>query len=253
MKTANNTILIIGGSAGIGLEMAKLFAPDNNVIITGRSKERLEKAAASLPNVTTIVSDLGDEADLNKLFKTIADDFPKTNIIINNAAAASVYKLTDDKVNAFDKAATEIHTNYLSIIRLNEKFLPLLRQQDEAAIVNVSSVVALVPGGLSTYSASKAALHSYTQSLRWELEQTYPHIKVFELMPPLINTEFSRPIGGENGIAPHLVAEDLVKGLANDEYEIRVGDTEKIYQLYLSSPEKAFVAMHPLAKQEEHA
>ena len=253
MKTTGNTILIVGGSAGIGLEMAKLFAPDNTVIITGRTKDRLEKAAASLPNTTAIVSYLADEADLNNLLETIHNDFPQTNIIINNAAAASVYKLTDENINAFDKAAEEIHTNYLSIIRLNEKFLPLLRQQAEAAIVNVSSVVAFVPGSIATYSASKAALHSYTQSLRFELAQTYPHIKVFELMPPLINTEFSKPIGGEKGMAPHLVAEDLGKGLQNDDYELRVGDTENIYRLYLSSPEKAFLAMHPVINQKEHA
>ena len=190
---------------------------------------------------------------MNKLVETITNDFPKLNIIINNAAAANIYSLTDENANAFDKAAEEIHTNYLSIIRLNQKFLSLLRKQTEAAIVNVSSVVAFVPGSIATYSASKAALHSYTQSLRYQLEQTYPHIKVFELMPPLINTEFSKAIGGEKGMAPHLVAEALLKGLKNDEYEIRVGDTEKIYQLYLSSPEKAFLAMHPVINHKEHA
>ena len=122
--------------------------------------------------------------------------------------------------------------------------ISLLFQQREAAIVNVSSIVAFVPGSLVTYSASKAALHSYTLSLRHALAQSTA-IKVFELMPPLVNTEFSVAIGGRNGIAPSVVAEDLVRGLEQDEYEIRTGNTEKIYRLSLSSPEEAFLALHP--------
>ena len=128
-------------------------------------------------------------------------------------------------------------TNYLSVIRLNEKLLPILKKQAEAAIVNVSSIVAFVPGSLATYSASKAALHSYTQSLRIALENS--SIKVFELMPPLVDTQFSAPIGGNKGISPRLVAEDLLTAFANDNYEIRVGKTEDLYQLFLSSPAKA--------------
>jgi uncharacterized oxidoreductase len=101
----------------------------------------------------------------------------------------------------------------------------------------VSSIVAFVPGSLATYSASKAALHSYTQSLRIALENS--SIKVFELMPPLVDTQFSAPIGGNKGISPRLVAEDLLTAFTNDNYEIRVGKTEDLYQLFLSSPAKA--------------
>jgi uncharacterized oxidoreductase len=97
--------------------------------------------------------------------------------------------------------------------------------------------VAFVPGSLATYSASKAALHSYTQSLRIALEDT--PVKVFELMPPLVDTQFSAPIGGHNGISPVKVAEDLITALETDDYEIRVGQTEDLYQLFLSSPAKA--------------
>ena len=113
-------------------------------------------------------------------------------------------------------------TNYLSVIRLNEQLLPLLKQQPEAAIVNVSSIVAFVPGArLATYAASKAALHSYTLSLRHKLAQS-TGVKVFELMPPLVNTEFSAEIGGQNGIAPSVVAEALVEALRNAVGAIRV-------------------------------
>lgn len=237
MKTTNNTVLITGGSAGIGLEIAKLFSEKgNHVIITGRNKERLDQAASTLKNVTAITSDVTSEAAVKKLVEKIKLEFPTLNLVVNNAGNAFLYDLSDS-VGAFDMAKDEMLTNYLSVIRLNEQLLPLLKKQQEAAIVNVSSIVAFVPGSLATYSASKAALHSYTQSLRIALEDT--SIKVFELMPPLVDTQFSAPIGGNNGISPAVVAEDLIKALEENDYEIRVGQTEDLYQLFLSSPARA--------------
>ncbi len=251
MKITGNTVLITGGSAGIGLELAKLLAQNGNqVIITGRNEERLQRAAAQLPNVTTFVSDVSREADVNSLVNRLYTDFPDLNIVINNAGRALVYDITDPTANAYEKADDEIHTNYLSIIRLNEKLLPLLKNQPEAAIVNVSSIVTFVPGALVTYSASKAALHSYTQSLRMALAETSA-IKVFELMPPLVDTEFSQPIGGHNGIPPRAVAEAFVSALEKNEYEIRVGNTEQIYQLFRSSPDAALQAMFKSRKQAQ--
>lgn len=139
-------------------------------------------------------------------------------------------------------------TNYLSIIRLNEKLLPVLKTNDNPTIVNVSSIVAFVPGALATYSASKAALHSYTRYLRLALKNA--NVKVFELMPPLVDTEFSAPIGGKNGVPASFVAEQFIAGLEKDNYEIRVGQTEDIYRLYLSSPEDALLAMNQRRTQE---
>jgi uncharacterized oxidoreductase len=129
---------------------------------------------------------------------------------------------------------------------LNERLLPLLRVQRQAAIVNVSSIVAFVPArSVATYSASKAALHAYTLSLRSLLAET-SDVRVFELMPPLVNTDFSAGIGGEKGIAPSVVADALVAALEKDEYEIRVGQTEEVYQLFLREPETAFQAVNAL-------
>jgi uncharacterized oxidoreductase len=243
MKSTNNKILIIGGSAGIGFEIAKLFSTDNKVIITGRNEQRLQQAAAKLKNVTTVVSDVADAADVQKLVKLLNAEHPDLNIVVNNAGKAFVYDLAADGVDGFDKASQEIQTNFLSIIRLNEKLLPLLRRQPDAAIVNVTSIVAIAPGArLATYAASKAALHSYTLSLRYSLAKT--NVKVFELMPPLVDTEFSTEIGGHKGIKPVVVAEALLKGLEADDLEIRVGQTEEFYRFYLSSPEQAIAAMN---------
>lgn len=245
MKSSNNTILITGGSAGIGFALAGLLSSKGNrVIITGRNEKRLQAAAAQLPNTTAIAGDVSDPADVTRLVGILRRDHPDLNIVINNAGKAFFYDLTAEGIDAAGKAGEEMVTNYLSVLRLNELLLPLLKKQPEAAIVDVSSIVAFVPGaGLATYAASKAALHSYTLSLRHKLAQS-TGVKVFELMPPLVNTEFSAEIGGQNGIAPSVVAEALVEALEKDEYEIRVGRTEDIYRLYLSSPEQAFQAMN---------
>ena len=252
MKTNNNNILITGGSAGIGFALAQRLSVNNHVIITGRDEQRLKAAAARLKNVTAIVADVSDAGDVERLVGIIRRDHPELNVVINNAGKAFAYDLADENAEGFDKAGQEMLTNYLSVVRLNERLLPLLRVQREAAIVNVSSIVVFAPGArISTYSASKAALHSYTLSLRHLLAAT-GDVRVFELMPPLVNTDFSAGIGGEKGIAPAVVAEALALALENDQYEIRVGQTEDLYRLSLSSPESAFQAMNPVAAMAGH-
>lgn len=246
MKTTNNTILITGGSAGIGFEMAKLFSEaGNQVIITGRNKERMDKAIAKLKNTKDIVSDVTIAEDVDKLVDQLQKEYPQLNVVINNAGSANYYNMTEPGINAFEKASEEILTNYLSIIRLNERLLPLLKQHSEAAIVNVSSIVAFAARAntLPTYGASKAALHSYTNSLRIMLEDT--PIKVFELMPPLVDTEFSAEIGGAtNGILAKQVAEDLLIGMENDEFEIHEGRTAEIFNNFFPLSSQAVLVMN---------
>lgn len=245
MKTDNNTILITGGGSGIGFQIAKLFSQTGNqVIITGRNGDKLQKAAAQLKNVTPIVADVTKPEDIATLTVSLQKDFPKLNIIINNAGAVKLHDLAGNDLKGFEKASEEMTTNYLSIIRLNEYLLPLLKQQTEAAIINVSSIVAFVPSNImATYSASKAALHSYTQSLRIVLAQT-TKVKVFELMPPLVDTEFSAEIGGSSGVHPSVVAEALLDALKKDEYEVHVGMTANMFNLFHASPAEAFKAMN---------
>jgi len=239
MNITNKTVLITGGGSGIGFQIAKLLSQKGNrVIITGRSEDRLQKAADQLQNVSYIVADVTSIADTNKLVEEVNSKYGELDILINNAGRATVYKLGKE-ANATDKAAEEMETNYFSAIRLTEKLLPLLEKSKEAAIVNVTSIVAFAPGiNMPTYAASKAALHSYTRILRFTLARATT-IKVFELMPPLVDTELSAAIGGANGIPPEEVAEGLIKGFEDDEYELHIGVTANIYKLYLSSPEEA--------------
>lgn len=241
MKTSNNTILITGGGSGIGFEIAKLFSSNNKIIITGRDEQRLKSAIASLNNASYIVCDITDEKDVTALVQKIESEYPNLNLLVNNAGNVSVYDILEKGINAFEKAREEMLTNYLSVVRLTEKLLPVLAAKNESAIVNVSSVAALVPSQkLVTYSASKAALHSYTVSLRRFLNDT--SVKIFEVMPPLVNTEFSKEVGGENGIAPEVVASELLKGLEQNTFEILVGGTLAAYETYLDTVRESLEA-----------
>jgi uncharacterized oxidoreductase len=241
MNITNKTVLVTGGGSGIGLEIAKqLSAKNNKVIITGRTADKLQKAAEGLTNVTAITADVTNADEVKKLVATIKADFGGLDILINNAGNAYVYNLSAD-ADAAEKAGDEFNTNFFSVLSLTEQLLPTLAASPEASIVTVSSILALTPRStLPTYSASKAALHSYTQALRFELAKT-TNIKVFELMPPLVNTDFSKDIGGENGIPPSQVADDLINAFENDVYEIHVGNTAQIYGL---SPIDAFNAIN---------
>ncbi|UWX60874.1 SDR family NAD(P)-dependent oxidoreductase [Chryseobacterium oranimense] len=244
MNITNNTILVTGGGSGIGLAIAKALNKSNKIIIAGRNKEKLDAAANGLENVFTIQADITNEKDVNFLVEEIKVNFGDLNILINNAGHAYNYTLSDSS-DTYRKAFAEFETNYFAPIRLTEKLLPLLKKQENSAVVNVSSIVAFAPGShIPTYSDSKAALHSYTQLLRYELAKNTA-VKVFELMPPLVNTDFSAEIGGkENGIPPSEVADSLVNGLINNTYEIRVGNTEVLYSNFFTGSEGAFNVMN---------
>lgn len=227
MKTSGNTVFISGGSAGIGLAIAKkLSAAGNKIIINGRSEERLQIALKELDNAVAVQGDLALQEDRIRIAKELSERFPEVNIVINNAGAAAMNDLSDLNNNAAEKAFQEINTNYLSVIDFTRLVLPNLLKQEEAALVNVTSI-AVFRGNkyLPTYSASKAALHSYTQGLRATFEES-TNLNIFEIYPPLVNTEFSAAIGGANGIPPSEVADELLLGLKNNEFDILVGDSK---------------------------
>ncbi|WP_379089957.1 SDR family oxidoreductase [Pedobacter sp. UC225_65] len=238
MKTTGNTIFISGGSAGIGLAIAKKFsAAGNKIIINGRNEERLQNALKQLDNAMAIQGDLSVKADRLKIAEELKSKHADINIIINNAGAAFMNDLSDNNNNAAAKAYEEINTNYISVIDFTALTLPLLLQQEEAAIVNVSSIAVFRSNKyLPTYSASKAALHSYTQGLRDTFSEN-GNLNVYELYPPLVNTDFSAEIGGANGIPASEVADELFVALAENQFEVPVGDTKKIHELVIPTTE----------------
>lgn len=245
MKTTGNTVFISGGSAGIGLAIAKkLQAEGNKIIINGRNEARVHKALAELEGAGAIIGDFANESDRIRIAGELKNTYPEVNIIINNAGAAFGYLLSE-QTNALEKAQIEMNVNYFAIIHFNELMIPHLLQKQESAVVNISSLA--VYGShkfLPTYGATKAALHSYTAALRYTYEQQ-KNLQIYEVYPPLTNTEFSSYIGGENGIPPSEVAEELLIGLRDNQFDIPVGET-KIYAAAIAE------AMSKITTQENH-
>jgi len=238
MKTQNNTILITGGGSGIGLETARKFsALGNKVIIAGRNIEKLKAAAAQLSNVSIIQCDITIESEVDALVQQVKSSHPGLNILVNNSGSAHQFSLAENS-NVYDGARKEMEINYLAPVRLTEKLLPLLKSHGESAVINITSVVAIVPWAvMPTYSASKAALQSYTRLLRLSLANS--PVKVFEVLPPLVDTEFAKNIPVDK-LAPSTVADAIVNGVADDKLEIRIGYSDYFYNLNKESPEKAF-------------
>lgn len=242
MKTTGNTILVTGGGSGIGLEIAKLFAKqENTVIITGRNEAKLEQAAKGIKNLHYIPCNITDPEEVLRLYVQIEKQFNGFNILVNNAGVANLYKGDD---NLYGNAVMEINTNYLAIVNLVHQFLPLLKKQEEAAIINVSSVVSFSPSvSLPTYSASKAALHSYTQSLR-QLLSSGTNIKVYEIMPPLVDTDMAKEIPSDSKLTPQEVALSVFEGLKKDTYEIHVGVAQQFFEAFFPNTDTAFKTMN---------
>lgn len=181
MKLTNDTILITGGSSGIGLEMAKqLLALGNTVIVTGRNEEKLRKATATYPKLHTYTVEVTDLTSIQNLYTQVTVDFPELNILINNAGMMQAINFQ----TAMPEGITaEVTTNLAGPILITQVFLPHLLQQREAAVLNVTSGIAYFAFEKAPiYSASKLGLHSYSQTLRKQLKGT--SVKVFELAPP---------------------------------------------------------------------
>lgn len=181
MKLKSDTILITGGSSGIGFGMAKqLIALGNTVIVTGRDMTKLELTKMELPAVHVYQSDVSDPQSIMELYSKVTADFPKLNILINNAG---IMRAVDFNDTEYDKICSEIDINLSGPIRMVQQFLSHLKKQPEAAIVNVSSGLSFITFPKApVYSAAKSGLHAYTKTLRLQLKNT--SVKVFELAPP---------------------------------------------------------------------
>lgn len=229
MKLENNTILITGGSAGIGFGLAKKFSEMNNkVIITGRNEDKLKAAVAFIKNTEYIKCDQTKQADLDDLILKVQNDFPEINVLINNAGVQYNYSLLDE-ASPFERIENEINTNLQSVIKLSSMFIPLLANKKESAIVNVSSALAFVPKqSAPVYCATKAGVHSFTQTLRYQLEET--NIKVFELVPSLVETEMTKG-RGKNKITVVQLAEEFITSFKYDVFEINIGKVKLLRTL----------------------
>ena len=203
MQMTGNTVLVTGGGTGIGRGLAEsLHRLGNQVVIAGRRHEPLQAAAQATPGMQILSLDQGDPADIRRFAAEVAERYPDLNVIINNAGIQRVEDLSTGDVGTAEQT---VAINLLGPIRLTAALLPLLLGKPRAAIVNVSSGLAFMPSALTpTYCATKAALHSYTQSLRFQLRDT--SVQVIEIIPPQVQTALQ----GERGFDP--------KAMPLDEY-----------------------------------
>jgi uncharacterized oxidoreductase len=186
MQINNNTILITGGGSGIGRGLAEAFHKEgNHVIIAGRRKKLLDETVAENPGMKAAELDIENADAIRSFAKKLKEDYPALNVVVHNAGILKPESLESDAV---EDAEATIATNLLGPIRLTAGLLPLLLKQPKATIITVSSGLAFVPMAMApSYCATKAALHSYTQSLRYQLRNS--SVQVLELIPPYVQTE----------------------------------------------------------------
>lgn len=246
MELKGKRVLITGGASGIGLESAKQFLAEGaKVMITGRNQTKLDAASKLYPDLMVIKSDVANAADAQALFNQIK----KTggiDILYNNAGVGSPARnlgmASDENLEG---AAYEMNVNYLGVIRLNDLFIEMLKSRKEGAIINTTSILSYVPSLLEpTYSASKVALGFYTKMLRENLQILNSNLKVFELLPPLVDTEMTADMDGKK-MTTEALAKALITGLKKDQYTIRVGDTKALYMLNRFFPKVAFGMVNP--------
>lgn len=187
MKVTGNTIFITGGGSGIGRGLAEaLHKSGNQVIISGRRKERLVEVANANPGMHWVELDIEDPASISRVADRIIAEYPKLNVLINNAGIMQI----DDVASEIDEKllVSTIATNVTGPMRMTGALIEHLKRQAAAAVINNSSVLAFVPLAMTAvYSATKAALHSYTLSLRYKLKGT--PVKVLEIAPPWVQTD----------------------------------------------------------------
>jgi uncharacterized oxidoreductase len=241
MNLTKNTILITGGASGIGLELAKqLGALGNKIIITGRDQKKLDRAKSLLPQIHTIQSDVSSAQAIIALHAKVTQEFPDLNILINNAGIMRTINLHQDGADLSD-LTQEVETNLNGAICMTRQFLSHLKSKPNAAIMNVTSGLAFVPLPVSPiYCATKAALHSFTLSLRVQLKAT--KIKVFELAPPATATELlgdpnSPDLKGISIMKTDDMVRIAVKGMETDLLEIRPGQANQLKMMSRIAPQ----------------
>lgn len=237
MKLSGNTILITGGASGIGYELTKqLVALGNNIIITGRDQAKLDRAKAAFPKIHTFQSDVSDLKAIAALYDKVIKQFPELNILINNAGIMREINF-HDKDGSLEDITREIEINLNGPIRMVKQFLPHLKSKPTAAIMNVSSGLAFVPLPVSpVYCATKAAIHSFTESLRVQLKNT--NVKVFELAPPATQTEMigDFDLTGVSIMKVEDMVKVAIKGMQTDRFEIRPGQSNQLKMMSRVAP-----------------
>jgi len=226
MNLSQNTVLLTGGATGIGLALAVRFLQaGSQVIVVGRRADKLAEAQQLHPALITRVCDVADAAERVELLRWATVTYPNLNVLVNNAGIQNRVQLADEGAD-WDTLRQEIVINVEAPIHLATLFIPHLRQQARPAIVNVTSGLSFAPAAFAPiYSATKAALHSFTLSLRHQLLDT--GISVLEIVPPAVNTDLGGPGLHTFGVPVDDFADSVMARLAAGEQEVGYGTSEQ--------------------------
>jgi uncharacterized oxidoreductase len=233
MNITQQTVLVTGGATGIGKALARRLLTDGNtVLVCGRRTDALEQAARELPGLITYQCDVANSRQRSALAKRLNEKYPELSVLVNNAG---IQRRLDLNAAPFDMSglAREVEINLIAPIALTQELLPQLRRQTRALIVNISSGLAFCPlADTPVYCATKAAIHSYTLSLRYQLRSTA--IRVVELIPPIVETDLdqaqARAEEGPPAISPEVFASEALDRLGAGEDEIAVGLAQGLRQ-----------------------
>jgi len=251
VKLEKKTVLITGGTSGIGLELARqLLGRGNTVIVTGRDRQKLDAAKRALPGVHVFASDVSDPDAIAALSDSLLRQFPALDTLVNNAGIMRNLKLNQDR--DLNDVTREIEINLSGPVRMIQQFLPHLLTRKDALIVNVSSGLAFVPFPASpVYCATKAAIHSFTQALRVQLEGT--SVTVIELAPPAVETpllrgEFAEEMKNQTGMDVKVLANRAIAGIEAGKSEIRPGLSNVLKAMSRIAPRFMLKQMAKMAK-----
>ena len=240
MRATGNTILVTGGTSGIGLALARSLVDGNTVIVCGRDTARLEAARAAVPGLVAIRADVADPAGRAALVARIEADHPGLDVLVNNAGRMSLCDPASPGIA--ETLELELASNVIAPVALTAMLLPTLRRAQAATIVNVTSGYVHLPSvRVASYSASKAALRVMTRTLRFSLAGTGIH--VVEVMPPAVDTPLAHDYPGAK-MSAEAVAAAIVRGLLGGASEIVIGMSRVAGVLARVAPEIAFTAMN---------
>jgi uncharacterized oxidoreductase len=236
METSGRSILITGGAGGIGMAMASRFLDaGNRVLVCGRSEDRLRAAKHALPELLTWRCDLTDPASVDELAAHVEHEMPGLDLLVNNAALNKPLDIHD--ADAATKINDEVQANIVGTVNATWRLLPILERQRESCLAIVTSGIAYAPApDVPGYSLTKAALHSFARSMRYKLRGTNVH--VVEIVPPAVDTDMIRDLRCRK-MSPDAVADRVMRGLAKDKREIRMGQTHLTHVLSRISPTAA--------------